>query len=45
MLVKCISGIPNAVISVPSSGEYKIIKIRLDGDKKIVLTYDETPEP
>ena len=32
------------IISTPSSGQYKITNIRLDSDKKIVITYNETPE-
>ena len=32
------------IISTPSSGQYQITNIRLDADKKIVITYDETPE-
>jgi hypothetical protein len=30
--------------SVPASGEYKIVDIKLDSNKKIVIKYDETPE-
>ena len=44
MLIKTIAS-PNAIASTPLSGEYKIIKIRLDSDKKVVVTYDETPQP
>jgi len=33
------------VTSNPVSGEHRITNIRLDGDKKIVVTYDETSEP
>ena len=29
--------------SNPTSGQYRITGIRLDADKKIVITYDETP--
>lgn len=43
MLIKAIGG--DAITSVPTSGEYKIIKIRLDADKKVLVTYDETPKP
>ena len=32
------------IISTPSSGQYQITNIRLDSDKKIVITYNETPE-
>jgi len=31
------------IISTPSSGQYQITNIRLDADKKIIITYDETP--
>jgi len=31
------------IASNPTSGQYKITGIRLDADKKIVITYDETP--
>ena len=34
-----ISGIP----SNPESGQYLVTGIRLDADKKIVITYNETP--
>ena len=34
-----------AVKSTPSSGEHKIDDIRLDGDKKILVKYDEDAEP
>lgn len=44
MLIKTI-GTPDAIVSLPSSGEYKIVKLKLDADKKIVVVYDETPEP
>jgi hypothetical protein len=33
------------IASTPLSGQYRITGIRLDADKKIVITYDETPEP
>lgn len=33
----------NNILSVPVSGGYQITNIRLDADKKIVITYDETP--
>ena len=33
------------IISNPQSGEYRVKGIRLTADKKIVITYDETPEP
>ena len=32
------------IISSPLSGQYQITNIRLDADKKIVITYNETPE-
>lgn len=32
------------VTSEPTSGEYHVKKIRLDADKKILVTYDETAE-
>lgn len=31
--------------STPSSGEYQVVGIRLDASKKIILTYNDTPEP
>lgn len=34
----------NLIESTPSSGEYQIKKLRLDSNKAIVVTYDETPE-
>lgn len=37
--------INNRIVSNPGSGEYRITNIRLDADLKIVITYDETPEP
>ena len=42
--VESIATIGDAVVSTPLSGQYRIIGIRLDADKKIVITYDETPE-
>ena len=30
--------------SVPTSGEYQIKKVRLDENKRFVITYDETAE-
>jgi hypothetical protein len=32
------------VTSAPTSGEYRLKKLRLDADKKIVVTYPEDPE-
>ena len=32
------------IVSTPLSGQYKVTNIRLDADKKIVITYDETSE-
>jgi len=32
-------------MSNPGSGEYRVTNIRLDADLKMVITYDETPEP
>jgi len=33
----------DAVVSTPGAGEYKITNIRLDGNKKLVVTHDEEP--
>ena len=33
------------IVSTPLSGQYQITNIRLDADKKIIVTYDETPTP
>jgi len=33
------------ITSNPESGQYRIVGLRLDADKKIVITYDETPIP
>lgn len=38
-------GTAYAIESKPSSGQYKILNMRLDADKKIIVTYDDTPEP
>jgi hypothetical protein len=39
------SDINNRIISNPGSGEYKITNIRLDADLKMVITYNNVPEP
>lgn len=33
------------ITSVPGSGQYEVVGFRLDADKKIVVTYDETAIP
>ena len=33
------------IISKPQSGQYEITGIRLDADLKVVITYNEIPEP
>jgi len=41
MLAQPVGG--NNILSIPASGGYQITNIRLDADKKIVITYDEIP--
>lgn len=42
--VASIASLGDAIVSTPLSGQYRITGIRLDADKRIVITYDETPE-
>lgn len=36
---------PDAIHSHPGSGEYKVSTIRMDADEKVVITYENTPQP
>lgn len=42
--VSIIGNAASYVKSEPGSGEYHVKKIRLDAEKKILITYDGTPE-
>jgi hypothetical protein len=36
---------PNVILSNPNPGEYKVADIKMDVSEKIVVTYEDTPQP
>jgi len=34
----------SCIVSNPGSGEYKVVNIRIGADKKIIITYEDTPQ-